>query len=141
MMLLSILTAVAVLTGPVTGGDHGQPFSAMTPADLAREAAYGVEFFFAGTATAFKPTSPPGNDGAWTVAPDTTAPYKVRMLVRRPSDPKTFNGIVVVEWLNVTALVEGAADFMQMQEELLRNGYAWVGVGAQAAGVNSPRSA
>ena len=29
---------------------------------------------------------------------------------------------------------------MQMQEELLRDGYAWVGVGAQAAGVNSPRS-
>jgi len=36
--------------------------------------------------------------------------------------------------------LEGAADFMQMQEELFRAGYAWVGVGAQAAGVNSPRS-
>ena len=76
----------------------------------------------------------------WTVAPDTTAAYKVRMLVRRPADASRFNGIVVVEWLNVTANLEGAADFMQMQEELLRKGYAWVGVGAQAAGVNSPRS-
>jgi hypothetical protein len=139
-MLLPIFAAAAVLTGPITGGDHGQPFSAMTPADLAQAAYTESEFFFAGTATAFKPTSPPGNDGAWTVAPDTTAPYKVRMLVRRPSSAKKFNGIVVVEWLNVTALLEGAADFMQMQEELLRQGYAWIGVGAQAAGVNSPRS-
>src|SRR4029078_13197143 len=62
------------------------------------------------------------------------------MLVRRPADAKRFNGIVVVEWLNVTANAEGAADFMQMQEELLRQGYVWVGIGAQAAGVNSPRS-
>ena len=62
------------------------------------------------------------------------------MLVRRPVDPRRFNGIVVVEWLNVTALMEGAADFIQMQELLLREGYAWVGVGVQAAGVNTPRS-
>ncbi len=62
------------------------------------------------------------------------------MVVRVPADARRFNGIVVVEWLNVTALAEGAADFMQMQELLLRDGYAWVGVGAQAAGVNSPRS-
>jgi hypothetical protein len=79
-------------------------------------------------------------DGMWKVAPNGTADYKVRMLVRRPADAKAFNGIVIVEWLNVTANLEGAADFMQMQEELLRRGYAWVGVGAQAAGVNSPRS-
>ena len=85
-MLLPIFAAAAVLTGPITGGDHGQPFSAMTPADLAQAAYTESEFFFAGTATAFKPTSPPGNDGAWTVAPDTTAPYKVRMLVRRPRE-------------------------------------------------------
>src|SRR4029077_10870271 len=58
-------------------------------------------------------------------------------LIRRPTDARRFNGIVVVEWLNVTAQSEGAADFMQMQEELIRSGYAWVGVGAQAVGVNS----
>jgi hypothetical protein len=62
------------------------------------------------------------------------------MLVRRPSDAARFNGIVVVEWLNVTAQSEGAADYMQMQEELVRGGYAWVGVGAQAVGVNAPRT-
>jgi Alpha/beta hydrolase domain len=140
MTALSLLVAAAVLTGPIAGGDHGQPFSAMTPADLTQAGYTEAEYFFSGTATSFKAAGPLGLDGVWTVAPDTTAAYNVRMLVRRPSNAKTFNGIVVVEWLNVTALLEGAADFMQMQEELLREGYAWIGVGAQAAGVNSPRS-
>jgi hypothetical protein len=77
-------------------------------------------------------------DGVWPAKTTTKESYKVRMLVRRPADAARFNGIVVVEWLNVTALVEGAADFIQMQEELLREGYAWVGLGVQAAGVNTP---
>ena len=140
MGLLPFVLAAAVVSGPVTGGDRGQPFSALAAADLSQAAYREAEFFLGGTATAFKPASPLGIDGVWTVAPDTTAAYQVRLLVRRPTDPRTFNGIVVVEWLNVTANLEGAADFMQMQEELLRSGYAWVGVGAQAAGVNSPRS-
>jgi Alpha/beta hydrolase domain len=140
MGLLPLVLAAAVVTGPITGGDHGQPFSAMPAADLTQAAYTEAEFFISGTATAYKPAGPLTIDGAWKVAPDTTADYKVRMLVRRPADPKRFNGIVVVEWLNVTANLEGAADFMQMQEELLRQGYAWIGVGAQAAGVNSPRS-
>jgi hypothetical protein len=140
MGLLPFLLAAALVTGPITGGDRGQPFSAMPPADLTQAAYTEAEYFFGGTATAFKPAGPLGIDGAWRVAPGTTADYKVRMLVRRPADAATFNGIVVVEWLNVTANLEGAADFMQMQEELLRRGYGWVGVGAQAAGVNSPRS-
>jgi hypothetical protein len=140
MGLLPFVLAAAVVSGPITGGDRGQAFSAMPAADLTAAAYTEAEFFVAGTATAFKPTAPVGADGMWTVAPDTTADYKIRILVRRPADAKSFNGVVVVEWLNVTANAEGAADFMQMQEELLRKGYAWVGVGAQAAGVNSPRS-
>ena len=140
MGLMPFVLAAAVVTGPITGGDRGQPFSAMPPADLAQAGYTEAEYFVGGTAAAFKPAGPLGIDGVWTVTPDTRAEYKVRMLVRRPADAKTFNGIVVVEWLNVTANLEGAADFMQMQEELLRQGYAWVGVGAQAAGVNSPRS-
>jgi hypothetical protein len=74
------------------------------------------------------------------VKPARTADYKVRMLVRRPADPRRFNGVVVVEWLNVTAMLEGAADYMQMKEEIEREGYAWAGIGAQASGVNAPRT-
>src|SRR5437868_15515919 len=62
------------------------------------------------------------------------------MLVRLPADPARFNGVVIVEWLNVTAMAEGAADYMQMKEEIERRGYAWVGIGAQASGVNAPRT-
>ena len=140
MALIPLVLAAAVVTGPITGGDRGQPFSAMPAAALTQAGYSEAEFFFGGTATAFKPAGPLAVDGAWTVAPGATRDYKVRMLVRRPADPKRFNGIVIVEWLNVTANLEGAADFMQMEEELLREGYAWVGVGAQAAGVNSPGS-
>jgi hypothetical protein len=64
-------------------------------------------------------------------------PYTTRILVRRPIDPKQFNGTVVVEWLNVTGQADEDPDFGSVQEELLR-GYAWVGVSAQAAGINSP---
>jgi hypothetical protein len=138
--MMLFMLAAAIVSGPVTGGDRGQAFGAMPAADLARAVYTENEFFVAGTASSFKPTASPGIDGHWTVATDSTAEFKVRVLVRVPADARRFNGIVVVEWLNVTALAEGAADFMQMQELLLRDGYAWVGVGAQAAGVNSPRS-
>jgi hypothetical protein len=140
MTLPILLAAAAVLSGPITGGDRGQPFAGMTAAAQSEAGYIESEFFIGGAATSFKPAGPMGMDGMWKVAPDATAGYKIRLLVRRPVDAKKFNGIVVVEWLNVTALAEGPADFMQMQELLVREGYAWVGVGAQAAGVNSPRS-
>jgi len=138
--MFPLLLAAAVVTGPITGGDRGQAFGAMPAAELSRTSYVEHEFFVSGTATAFKPSGVLTTDGRWTVAAESTADFKVRMLVRRPADDKRFNGIVVMEWLNVTALAEGATDFMQMQELLVREGYAWVGVGAQAAGVNSPRS-
>ena len=117
---MPLLLAAAVVTGPVTGGDRGQPFSAMAAAELSTAGYTEAEFFLAGTATAFKPAAPLGMDGMWKVAPDGTADYKVRMLVRRPADARRSTASSIVEWLNVTANPEGAADFMQMQEELLR---------------------
>jgi hypothetical protein len=119
---------------PVTGG-RGQPFAALAtlpPGSLEEER------FFSGTATAYSKSGRWDVDGTWAVTPASTAPYTVRMLLRRPSDASRFNGTVVVEWLNVTAQAEGAADYMQMQEEIVREGYAWVGVGAQAVGINAP---
>ena len=58
------------------------------------------------------------------------------MVVYRPSDPKKFNGTVVVEWLNVSGGLDADPDWTQTHNELIRDGFAWVGVSAQAQGVN-----
>jgi hypothetical protein len=134
------LTANATVTGPITGGDHGQAWGAMTSADLSTSGYVEAEYFYSGTATAYGQVGAWTADGVWPAKPTTKADYKVRMLVRRPADAKRFNGVAVVEWLNVTALSEGAADFIHMREELLREGYCWIGIGAQSAGVNSPKT-
>ena len=81
------------------------------------------EFFTEGTATAYAAN------------PQTSAPYKTRVIVRRPVDPQRFNGTVYVEWLNVTGGVSLDPDWAVGQRELIRSGYAYVGVDAQAAGV------
>jgi len=99
------------------------------------------EFFFSGTAIAFErdPAAPAWtSNGDWTAVPSTTLPtaaYTSRMLVRRPTDPSKFNGIVVVEWLNVTASIDLAPDYGYYQNELLRDGFIWVGVSAQQVGI------
>src|SRR5438046_1096743 len=56
------------------------------------------EYFFEGMANRYN--TPAGQTG--TVI-STGNPYRTRMLVRKPIDDKKFNGVVIVEWLNVTA--------------------------------------
>jgi len=123
-----------VVTGPITGGCTGKPFTA-APLGLASYGYVEEEYFFEGTATAYAWASTPGADGQWSVHTTTTAPYKTRMLVRHPTDPGKFNGTVMVEWLNVTGGVDADPDFAYAHVELLRSGFGWVGVSAQAAGV------
>jgi hypothetical protein len=127
------------VSAPVTDGGRGQAFGGFTAATTP-ERYLEEERFFSGRATLFNKVGAWTADGLWRAIPGSTADFTVRMLVRRPGDPRRFNGIVVVEWLNVTAQLEGAADYMQMQGEIVREGYAWVGVGAHAAGVNAPRT-
>ena len=59
--------------------------------------------------------------------------------MRRPEDAARFNGTVVVEWMNVSA-GESAPDWDYLNPELMREGYAWVGVSAQALGVDGGSS-
>lgn len=128
------------VVGPVTGGTHGKPYGALSAEELSQTKSVETEFFFSGSATAYERDGSWGVDGKWKARPASQADYKVRMLVRRPADAARFNGVVVIEWLNVTAQQEGAADYAQMKEELTREGYAWVGIGAQTVGVNAPRT-
>ncbi len=108
------------LTGPVTGGLKGHPLwdSWFDLAPLGYEEA---EYFVSGTARAH----PSGPDAAFTT----------RIIVTRPSDPADFNGTVVLDWTNVTAQFENAVDTVTAYPMLLRDGYAYVHVSAQAAGI------
>ncbi|MBP8297691.1 MAG: hypothetical protein KAX84_16380, partial [Burkholderiales bacterium] len=100
----------ATVTGPVTGGNHGFPGTA-TPVQLDAYGYVEQEFFLSGVATSYGAVGNWGSDGQWSIAPTSTAPYTTRILVRRPLDPKHFNGTVLVEWLNVSGNVDVDPDF------------------------------
>jgi hypothetical protein len=121
--------------GPITGGTYNVPFSPL-PSKLAAQYGYQEqEFFISGTATAYASSKELTADGKWDVKPSTTAPYTTRILVRRPTDAAKFNGTVVVEWFNVSSGMDADPDFGFAHDELMRQGYAWVGVSAQKTGV------
>ena len=133
----AIYGASATLSGPVTTGQIIEPLSGVGT-NLAASGYEEQEYFASGTAHAFKATSDPSN-GRMTIAPTTSAPYETRIIVRRPTDPKKFNGTVIVEWLNVSA-GESSPDWDYLNPMLMSNGYAWVGVTAQALAVGGGSS-
>ena len=104
--------------------------------DLAQVGYQASEYFLEGTASAYTPTGSLTSDGNWTVTPASTATYKTRVVAFRPIDPDKFNGTVIVEWLNVSGQVDANPDWTMTHNELIRDGFAWVGVSAQAVGVN-----
>lgn len=122
------------VTGPVTGGT-GKPNLISTSFDLASVGYSAQEYFLSGTAAAYSSPKPLTADGKWSVQPTSTALYKTRLVVYRPSDPKRFNGTVVVEWLNNSAGFDSPPDWLGAHVSMLRDGTAWVGVDAQAVGV------
>ena len=127
--------AAPTVSGPVEGGKYGLPFNAM-PVRLGDEYGYEEqEYFIEGTATAYQPAGDFTADGKWDVTATTTAPYKTRMIVRRPTDPSKFNGTVVVEWLNVSVAFDSDPDFGFARQALMRDGYAYVGVSVQPNGI------
>ncbi len=119
---------------PASGG-QGTPFIAGTSFDLASVGYQQSEYLFGGTASAYTSATPLTSDGKWKVTPTTTAPFTTRLLVYRPADPKDFNGTVIVEWNNVSSGIDAAPIWLAAHDELIREGYAWVGVTAQKVGV------
>jgi hypothetical protein len=144
MLMLSGATAGAFAASPTvtpaTGGG-GLPvvpgFTAFDPAVVGYEQS---EVFLSGTASAYQPTAPFGTDGKLSVAATSTAPYTTRAVVMRPIDPDRFNGTVVVEWLNVSGQADAGPDWILAHTELVREGFAWVGVSAQKVGVDALKS-
>jgi len=126
--------ASPTIEGPVSGG-NGTPFVASTGFDLADVGYQQAEYFYSGTAQAYVNDGALGTDGKWGVTAGTTAAYKTRMLVYRPIDPADFNGTVIVEWLNVSGGLDSAPDWLAGHTEMIRSGFAWVGVSVQKVGV------
>lgn len=96
------------------------------------------EFFLQGQAQHYRPQPGWGKDGHWRVQPQGAPhPYLTRLLVRRPADPTRFNGLIVVEWLNTTPGFDLDGGWVLTREELMAQGYAWVGVSTQTEGLRA----
>lgn len=123
------------VSGPIPGTPTISEFQ-----DLAQVAYEQSEFFIAGMAHSYTPSVPLSlaQNGKWTVAADmTTAPYTTRVLVERPIDSHRFNGTVWLEWLNVSGGLDAGPDWTLAHNEAVREGAVWIGVSAQAVGVNA----
>lgn len=93
------------------------------------------EWSFGGQATSYEAVGVLPADGAWSVVEADRADYRSRMIVRTPAADQ-FSGVVIVEWFNVTAGADSGPDWAFLSEEIVREGHAYVGVSAQAVGVN-----
>ncbi len=93
------------------------------------------EYLMTGSARSYQIAAERLSDGKWDAQPDATAPFATRLIVRRPADPASFSGTVVVEWLNVSGGVDAAPDWTMTHTHLMRRRHGWVGVSAQRAGL------
>ena len=134
-LMLSGASAGASAASPsvtvATGGGGVAVVSGFTAFDPAVVGYEQSEVFLSGTASAYEPTAPLSTDGKYSVAPTSTAPYTTRAVVMRPVNPRHFNGTVIVEWLNVSGGADAGPDWMARHNELVREGFVWVGVSAQ----------
>lgn len=112
-----------------------------TTFDLSRVGYESSQFFISGRARSYVPARPLSSNGKWSVRAGAAAPYRTRVVVYRPINPRKFNGTIVVEWLNVTGGVDASPDWTLAHNEFVREGFAWVGVSAQQVGVDYARKA
>jgi hypothetical protein len=131
---------------PPGTGLHGHPFdsvpttAAVSGAPVINLAARGYveeEFLMSGGATVYQQSGLWLSNGHWGVSvAQRNVPYTTRLLVRYPTDPAKFNGTVVVEWLNESMGIDADPGWAQLYNELLSDGYAYVAVTAQTAGMD-----
>ena len=124
----------AVLEGPITGG-LGVPVIGTGAFDSSGFEYGETEYFISGTANSYTSAEPLSEDGQWNVEVNDSAEYRTRIVVRQPLDPASFNGTVMVEWLNVTAGLDVPPVWSFSKVEIMRSGAIWVGVSAQRVGI------
>jgi len=113
-----------VVWGPIQGGIRGFPANASTyPLSGPGYDYTENEYFFSGTAT--------------DLSNGESAPYVTRMLVRMPRDPTKFNGIMLVDWPNVTDQEDFEFTWWAPAHTyLMQQGYGYAMISAQQVGVN-----
>ncbi|MFV8054364.1 alpha/beta hydrolase domain-containing protein [Mycobacterium sp. 48b] len=99
----------------------GKPNLLLGAYDLADLGLHAEEFLVSGTAHSY--------------APSGSANYTTRIVVLRPIDAGEFNGVALVEWLNVSGGIDAPAVWFMAHREIARAGYAYVAVSAQYVGV------
>ena len=123
----------AVIEGPIWA-DQPPSRNSIYSASALDLAAYGYteeEFFIAGAGNVYsQPYLATG------LVESGGHPFKTRLIARRPP-PQAFNGVVVVEWINVTGGPDKDIDWWQSGEHLMRSGYAYVAVSAQQMGIDT----
>ena len=137
---LPTLTAI-----PSGRGIYGYPYDAVpsTPtfagAPTINLSSFGYverEFQMSGTTNIYRQSGFWSSNGRWGVSvAQSNVPYTTRLLVRYPTDPSKFNGTVVVEWLNDTTGGDQDPVWSEIYNEALSQGYAYIGVTAQTAGM------
>ena len=128
------------ITGPIAAEAPGHPsknfiYSA-SAIELASRGYTEEEFFIEGVANRY---SAPEMENAQVL--DSGHRYRTRLVVRRPSNPAQFNGVVVVEWINVTGGPDKDIDWWQSGEHFVKNGYAYIFVSAQQMGIDTMKQA
>jgi hypothetical protein len=136
----------AITEIPAASGQHGYPYDAVpeTPAiagapsiDLNAAGYTEREFKMTGGANVYRQNGFWLSDGRWSASvAQAGVPYTTRLLVRYPKDPAKFNGTVVFEWLNDTTGGDQDPVWSELYNALLSQGFAYVGVTAQTAGMS-----
>jgi hypothetical protein len=125
-------TMTPMISEPLVGG-RGWPF-ASPGFDVGDHGYVMTEHVLDGVARSYRPADGTtiGVDGRWDTVEGDTAPYRTRLYVVRPENPERFNGVVLVNWQNVTAGVDLGAPTVRN----LEHGYAWVGVTSQRVAID-----
>ena len=101
-------------------GDPGRDYIFFTPIeDLSAYGYIEEEFFINGLAD------------NWLTSDLEKISYTTRIVVRRPVSNKRFNGMILLEWQNVTGGYDKDVHWSYSWEHFMRSGYAWVGVSVQ----------
>lgn len=134
LLSLTVFSAVpdATINGPIATEPHPSLNSiyGASAIELADRGYSEEEFFIEGTGNRYSTTELEDAEIL-----DSGHPYRSRIIVRRPQSAADFNGIVVVEWINVTGGNDNDIDWWQVGDHLVRNGYAYIGVSAQQDGL------